>query len=90
METLLPKSDRNLDHMLKDETLYDYMKSLLQFNIMSSHQCINHYMLYKDGLVKGSSLMVSYNDPTGKREFQQDLLMNTVIPSEWNDIELRE
>ena len=51
---------------------------------------MNHYMLFKDGVVKGSTLLITYNDVTGKRELLHDLILNTVMPSQWRDIVLRD
>ena len=43
---------RNLDHLQYDENLYDFMKSLIPFNIMSNNDQINKYLLNRDGLEK--------------------------------------
>ena len=81
---------RNLDHLNSNETLFDYMKSLLAFTIKSSAKCINDYMLNKNGISKGAHYWVSYQDVAGKKEFLNDLILNTIIPSFWfKDIELK-
>ena len=43
---------RNLDHLEYDENLYDFMKSLIAFNLQSNNNSINQYLLNKDGLEK--------------------------------------
>ena len=75
---------RNLDHLQYDENLYDFMKSLIPFNIMSSNEQINKYLLNKDGLEKQQSLKVYFNDQVGKRELVQDLILNAILPREWS------
>ena len=47
-------------------------------------------MLNKNGITKGAYLNISYQDIAGKREFLNDLLLNTIIPSVWfRDVELK-
>ena len=34
-------------------------------------------------------MLLSYTDSVGKREFLQDIILNTIVPHEWKGIELR-
>ena len=74
---------RNLDHLQYDSNLYDFMKSIIPFNITTSNSAINKYMLNETGLEKGSILNIYYNDTVGKRELLYELLLSTLSPKEW-------
>ncbi len=74
-------TNRNLDHLLYDENLYDFMKSQIPFYIKNLYQPdINTYLLRGDrGLEKNSFLTLFYNDTIGKREFVNDLLLSAIV-----------
>ena len=57
-----------------------------------SNQHINHYILNQGrGLEKQDVLNLYYNDPIGKREFVNELLLATLLPKQWgNGAEVRE
>lgn len=75
---------RNFDHLDYDENLYDFMKSQIPFYITSlSNQHINHFILNDRGLEKNDVLNIYYNDPVGKREFVNELLLSTLLPKQW-------
>lgn len=74
--------------MAYDENLYDFMKSQIPFYIASlTNQHINHYILNEGrGLEKHDVLNVYYNDPVGKREFVNELLLSTLLPKQWGAV----
>jgi len=78
-------SSRNFDHLDYDENLYDFMKSQIPFFITSlQNQHLNHYVLNEGrGLEKHDVLNVYYNDPVGKREFANELMLTTLLPKQW-------
>ena len=75
---------RNLDHLEYDENLYDLMKSMIPFNMISSNNSVNQYLLNKDGLEKQECLNIYFNDQVGKRELVQDLVLSAILPREWS------
>ncbi len=86
-------SQRNFDHLEYDENLYDFMKSQIPFSIQTlTNQHVNHYILNQGrGLEKQDVLNLYYNDPIGKREFVNELLLATLLPKQWgNGAEVRE
>lgn len=77
-------SERNLDHMQYDEDLYDYMKSLIPFNMVTSNNSINNFLLGPNGLEKDKFLNIFYNDTVGKRELCYELILSAILPKEWS------
>ena len=77
-------TERNLDHLEYDENLYDFMKSLIPFNIATSNTSINSHLLNTHGLEKGQHLNVYYNDVVGKRELCYELILSAILPKEWS------
>ena len=75
---------RNLDHLEYDENLYDLMKSMIPFNMISSNNSVNQYLLNRDGLEKQECLNIYFNDQVGKRELVQDLVLSAILPREWS------
>ena len=75
---------RNLDHLEYDENLYDFMKSLIPFNLQSNNNSVNNYLLSKEGLEKKQCLNIFFNDSVGKRELVQDLILSAILPREWS------
>ena len=67
-----------------DENLYDFMKSLIPFNLLSSNKSINKYVLGESGLEKGQFLNIYFNDTIGKREVTYDLILSAILPKEWS------
>jgi hypothetical protein len=75
---------RNLDHLAYSENLYDFMKSLIPFAITTTNKSINRHMLNGEaGLEKNEFLNIYYNDPIGKREVIQELMLSCCLPKEW-------
>ena len=78
------QTNRNLDHLNYDENLYEFMKSLIPFNITTSNKSINKYLINgESGLEKGEILNIYFNDTIGKRELVYELLMSALLPKEW-------
>ena len=75
---------RNLDHLEYDENLYDFMKSLIPFNLQSNNNSVNQFLLNKEGLEKSQFLNIYFNDSVGKRELVQDLILSAILPREWS------
>lgn len=44
---------------------------------------MNTYMLNRKGIPKGGVINIGYQDVIGKREFINDILLNTIMPSFW-------
>jgi hypothetical protein len=60
------------------------MKSIIPFNIVTSNNAINKFLLNGgNGLEKGDILNIYYNDTVGKREIIYELLLSTLLPKEW-------
>lgn len=60
------------------------MKSIIPYNILTSNNAINKYLLNDCcGLEKGDILNIYYNDTVGKREIIFELLLSTLAPKEW-------
>ena len=60
------------------------MRSIIPFNIVTSNNAINKYLLHDgNGLEKGDILNLYYNDTIGKREMVYELLLSTLSPKEW-------
>ena len=77
--------DRNLEHLTLDENLYDFMKSLIPFNLCSANSAINEHVLNSGhGLEKGQFLNVYFNDGVGKRELIYELILSAILPKEWS------
>lgn len=77
--------DRNLEHLALDENLYDFMKSLIPFNLCSANSAINDHVLNSGhGLEKGQFLNIYYNDTVGKRELTYELILSAILPKEWS------
>lgn len=75
---------RNLDHLAYSENLYDFMKSLIPFAITTTNKSVNKHMLNGEaGLEKNEFLNIYYNDPIGKREVIQELMLSCCLPKEW-------
>jgi len=76
---------RKLDNLKPDESLYDYMRSLQEFNLRSSYDCFNDYMLSESADDDDSSLIknISFQDAESKQEILYDLILNTVLPETW-------
>ena len=81
-------TQRNLDHLEYDDNLYDYMRSLIPFNIATTNAEMNAYLLNTHGLERGQFLNVFYNDGVGKQELCYELMLSTVLPKEWSLEEL--
>ena len=63
------------------------MKSQIPFYITSPHnQHVNHYLLNDRGLEKHDVINVYYNDPIGKRELVNELLLSTLLPKQWGQV----
>ena len=75
---------RNLDHLEYDENLYDFMKSLIPFNLTANNNSVNNYLLNKEGLEKNQYLNIYFNDSVGKRELVQGLILSAILPREWS------
>ena len=75
---------RNLDHLEYDENLFDYMKSLIPFNLVSSNASVNTHILNVNGLEKGQFLTINFNDTVGKRELCYELILSAILPKEWS------
>ena len=76
---------RNLDHLDMDENLYDFMKSLIPFNLCTTNSSLNtHLFTDGNGLEKGQFLNVFFNDCIGKRELCYELILNAILPKEWS------
>ncbi len=81
-----PSLSRNFDHLAYDENLYDFMRSQIPFYLTSAsgNAHLNHYALNDSrGLEKQDVLNLYYNDPVGKREFLNELLLTTLLPKQW-------
>ena len=72
-----------MDHLLYDDNLFDFMKSLIPFNIVSTNPAINEHVL-KGGLEKNQWLNIHFNDVVGKRELCMELILNAILPKEWS------
>ena len=59
-------TERNLDHLEYDDNLYDYMKSLIPFNISTTTPALDQHLLNTHGLERGQFLNVYFNDVVGK------------------------
>ena len=46
-------SERDLAHLDYDENLYDFMKSLIPFNLVTANKSLNKHLLEENGLEKG-------------------------------------
>ena len=78
-------TERNLEHMTLDENLYDFMKSLIPFNLCSANNAINEHVLNSGhGLEKGQFLNIYFNDVIGKRELTYELILSAILPKEWS------
>ena len=77
------ETGRNLDHLEYDENLYDFMRSLIPFNLVTANKSINDYLLGGFGLEKGQFLNLYFNDTVGKRELIQELILSAILPKEW-------
>jgi hypothetical protein len=62
------------------------MKSQIPFYLTSpSNGHLNHYLLNDRGLEKQDVLNIYYNDPVGKRELLNELLLSTLLPKAWGN-----
>ena len=66
-----------------EENLYEFMKSLIPFNLQSTNKSINKHIL-SGGLEKGTFLNVYFNDTIGKREVTYDMILSAILPKEWS------
>ena len=82
--TTIFSTNRNLDHLDYDSNLFDYMKSIIPFNILTSNNAVNKFLLNNgNGLEKGDFLNIYFNDCIGKRELIYEMLISALAPKEW-------
>ncbi len=73
-----------MDHLDYDENLYDFMKSLIPFNLVTTNKSLNKHLLDDHGLEKGQFLNIYYNDSVGKRELTYELILSAILPKDWS------
>lgn len=75
---------RCLDHLEYEENLYDFMRSQIPFYLATSNAHLNHFALNESrGLEKQDVLNLYYNDPLGKRELLNELMLSALLPKQW-------